>query len=276
MRPPLTRSSSWAGSWADPISSPFSTKIHPALTSFGDEVCATVARLFAYVGTLALIAILAVHFWDQLPEIAALEDAPKPGWTVADRSLPAFALGSIDPDEKPVAYATFQHATGGRKDIFRWTAGGERPVAELEIYRPGGEVYSALPAPADLALRMPAGGDLEAAGVIDSKFGMVGLLRRSNGRDGAGGCLGFFKEVADPFLRISGWTCRGDNLPARRASIACMLDRLTLLGGGNEPKMIELFSRAGSGHRSCGNFAGSAAADDWITEADNPHLRGAL
>ena len=115
------------------------------------------APLLVVAVVFPLIAILAVHFWDQLPEIAALEDATKPGWTVADRSLPAFALSSIDPGEKPVAYATLQHAAGGRKDIFRWTAGGRRPVAELEIYRPGGEAYSALPPPADLALRMPAG-----------------------------------------------------------------------------------------------------------------------
>ena len=45
---------------------PLSDRIHPALTSFADEVCATLARLFAYVGALALFGILAVHAWDQL------------------------------------------------------------------------------------------------------------------------------------------------------------------------------------------------------------------
>ena len=45
----------------------------------------------------------------------------------------------------------------------------------------------------------------------------------------AGGCLGFFKSIDDPALRISGWSCRGNSLPAERNAVACMLDRLTLL-----------------------------------------------
>src|SRR6266436_3257376 len=42
---------------ADPANSHYTTRIHPALTSFSDEVCATLARLFAYVMTLALLAL---------------------------------------------------------------------------------------------------------------------------------------------------------------------------------------------------------------------------
>jgi hypothetical protein len=72
--------------WADPASSPKATRIHPALTSFADEVCATVARLFAYMGTLALIATLGVHFWGELPQLAA--DELQPGWSLAGRSSP--------------------------------------------------------------------------------------------------------------------------------------------------------------------------------------------
>ena len=44
----------------------YSGQIHPALTSFADEVCATLARLFAYMGALALLGILGIHGWDQL------------------------------------------------------------------------------------------------------------------------------------------------------------------------------------------------------------------
>ena len=53
------------------------------------------ARLIAYVGTLALLAILGVHLWDQLPEIADAEPAAKPGWSVASRSHPAFAVSQV-------------------------------------------------------------------------------------------------------------------------------------------------------------------------------------
>ena len=35
----------------------------PALTSFADERCGTLARLLAYVGALALLAIVGIHLW---------------------------------------------------------------------------------------------------------------------------------------------------------------------------------------------------------------------
>ena len=270
--------------WTDPANSlaPFSTEVHPALTSFADEVCATIARLFAYVGTLALIAILAVHFWDQLPELAGDELTQKPSWSVADRGYPAFALGAPDQNDKSVTYAVLRHPAGGRKDIFSWPGAGDRPIAELEIYRLGDEAASAARPSDDLALRMPRGGELEAGGVIDSKFGTVALLRRAvaeagpNGKRGGAACLGFFKGIDDPHLRISGWSCQGDSLPAQRNAVACVLDRLTLLTAGSEPKLAELFARAELNRRNCGAAGGSASSGDWVTEADNPRLRGAL
>ena len=70
--------------------------IHPALTSFADECCGMLARLTAYVGTLALLAIVGVHLWDQLPDIADVEPPPKAGWNAASRLQPAFAVSQIE------------------------------------------------------------------------------------------------------------------------------------------------------------------------------------
>ena len=279
--------------WTDPANSlghsPFSTAIHPALTSFADEVCATIARMFAYVGTLALIAILALHFWEQLPQLAGDEGALGPSWSVAEHSYPSFALGVPDHNDKSIAYTILRHPGGGRKDIFSWPGAGDRAIAELEIYRLGDEAASAPLPSEDLNLRMPPGGALEAAGVIDSKFGTVALLRRAIAGAGAkdkdkdkhrvADCLGFFKGTDDPALRISGWSCRSDSLPAQRSIVACMLDRLKLLTAGNESKLAEFFARAELNRRNCSTVGGSTASTasgDWITEADNPRLRGAL
>jgi hypothetical protein len=74
----------------------------------------------------------------------------------------------------------------------------------------------------------------------------------------------------------TGWSCRSDSLPAQRSIVACMLDRLTLLTAGNEPKLAEFFARAELNRRNCSTAGGSTASGDWITEADNPRLRGAL
>ena len=261
---------------ADPASSSLSTKIHPALTSFADEACATVARLFAYVGTLAFLAILVVHFWRQLPQIADHKVAPKPGWTVAGRAQPAFALSALDRDENSDTYTILRHPDGGRKEILRWLGAGDRPLAELEIYRPNHGAFAGQQPAADLVARMPSGGTgLEPAGVIDSKFGTISLFRRENTNDSAGACLGFLKTQHDPALIISGWSCEDDGLPARRQAIACMLDRLMLLNAGNESKLADFFAHAEPKRRSC-RAADSTATGDWITDTNDPHLRGAL
>jgi hypothetical protein len=100
-------------------------------------------------------------------------------------------------------------------------------------------------------------------------------------RGGAPACLGFLKRLDQPDVRISGWSCQGDTLPARRAAVGCILNRLTLLTAGNDPKLAELFARAELRRGSCApantspaNTAATAA--NWVTENENPQLRGAF
>ena len=250
--------------------------IHPALASFADECSATLARLMAYVGTLALFVMIGVHSWDRLELDTAAEPAEQPGFTLAQRSRPAFAVSSLDHPEKSESYEIFRHPAGGRKDIFHWGPLGEKPVAELEIYRPGGEFDGSEPVTRDLALRMAEGASevLEAAGVIESKFGMIALFQRAGRIDPAKSCLGFSGSFGNSILQISGWSCQGTTLPARRAAIDCMLDRLTSLAAGNEPRLAELFAHAELKRGGCGGPLSISA--DWVTGAENPQLRGPL
>jgi hypothetical protein len=255
----------------------YPAKIYPALKSFADECCGTLARLFIYVGALALLGIVAIHLWDLVPAADA-EPPVKSGWSVATRSFPAFAVSQFDLSGKTEAYEILRHPEGGRKDIFRWAAQGEKPVAELEIYRFGDESARSGPDVADIAERMdPAGvGELEAAGVIDSKFGPVTLLRLAGKADNAPSCLGFLKRFDEPGLRISGWSCQGDTLPARRAAVGCILNRLMLLTAGNEPKLAELFARAELKRVGCTPAPTLAPRVDWVTDAQNPRLRSGI
>jgi hypothetical protein len=264
---------------ATPDNPQYHARIHPALTSFADECAATLARLIAYVGALALLGMAGMHLWDELPATATVEPAAKPGWSVAARSRPAFAISSLELPEKSETYVIFRHPEGGRKDVFHWGPQDEKPVAELEIYRPGGEFDpSQAVLEAEIAARMGAGGgrELEPAGMVDSKFGAVTLLRRTNDPGGAKSCLGFVKRLGDATLQISGWSCQGAGLPARRATIGCMLNRLTMLSAGNEPKLAELFARAELKRGGCTTAAAPAVSADWLTGAENPRLRGRL
>jgi hypothetical protein len=263
--------------WANPADPSYPAKIHPALTRFAGECRSTLARLIAYVGTLALPAILGIYLWGQIPAGLADEPAARPGWGAASLSYPSFAVSQFDLAEKTATYEVLRHPEGGRKDILRWAAQGDKQVAELEIYRPGGEFDPSRPAATGFATRMglKGVGELESAGIIESKFGTVTLLRHAGEAD-ARSCVGFIKRLDEPPLQISGWSCQGETLPARRATISCILDRLVQLTGGNDPKLAELFAHAELKRGGCANAAASAASSDWVTGAENPLLRGGI
>ena len=220
-----------------------------------------------------------MSLWDELPLKGLSDPAAKSAWSVASRSYPAFAVSQFDLSGKTETYEILRHPDGGRKDVLRWAAQGEKPIAELEIYRPGGELSQSGPPIAEIAGRMDPDGmrELQAAGVIDSKFGAVTLLGLADRGGDARPCLGFMKGFDRPNLRISGWSCQGDTLPARRAAIGCMLDRLILLTAGNDPKLAELFAHAELKRGNCvPPSAAPATSADWVTGAQNPRLRGSL
>ena len=262
---------------ADPASFHYTMRIRPLLTSFVDEVCGTLARLCAYLMTLVLMAILGIALFDALPDATAT-DPVKGGWSLAERSARAFAVSQVNFHDKTEVYEIFRHPEGGRKDVFQWSGADRTPVAGLEIYRPGDELHQAGAAAAEIAAKMDpdSARRLEAAGIIDSKFGTVALLRPTGSTDAAGSCLGFIKQMEDPAMWISGWSCQGDNLPARCAAVGCMLNRLVLLTAGNDAKLAELFARAELRRSACAASSTPAQSADWLTGADNPRLRGAL
>ena len=114
--------------WADPDHFCRTNQAHPALTCFADEACAAVARLFAYVGTLALIFILAFHGWDVLQPTLADASHPRAGSIMDGRSQSAFPDRRLDPLDKSEAYLD-RHLWGDRKDSLR-RIGGDDPTTQ--------------------------------------------------------------------------------------------------------------------------------------------------
>ncbi|MDU6491047.1 MAG: hypothetical protein E6531_15490, partial [Bradyrhizobium sp.] len=152
------------------------------------------------------------------------------------------------------------------------------PAAELEVYRFGPERDARRDPRADLAIRMGQGGaaDLETAGVIDSRFGPVSLMRPAGASEGPRACLGFLKTIAEPALRISGWSCQGVTMPTRRAMVGCMLNRLTLLAPEQDRALGQLFAGPEPRRGGCDAPATAGSAGDWVMSTANPRLRGAL
>lgn len=258
---------------------PNTSGIHPALRSFADECSAVAVRILAYLCGLAVLAVIAVDLLSAVP-VAANTGLPalptQQGWVPASRPHPAFAISKLDLSDRTDTYEILRHPEGGRKDILRWAStAGETPTAEVEVYRPGGELDAFTAPGADIAARMgqPAG-NAEPAGFVETKFGRVALIRLSGAAlPGKQACLGFVKTYTSPSVRISGWACQADTLAAQRSFIGCTLNRLILLSAGNDPKMAELFARAELKRDTCNT---AAAPTNWIASTDTSLLRGAL
>jgi len=129
----------------------------PAPTHLDDEVCATIARLFAYLGTLALIAILAVHGCDRLQIMLSEGSA-------ANHAHQAF---QPDPSKKSESYTIVRPPLGGRKDILRWAGSNGKPLA-----KPKFDPMRA--ASTDFATRTNETGPLAAAGAELKRGGYAG------------------------------------------------------------------------------------------------------
>ncbi|HEX7789388.1 MAG TPA: hypothetical protein VF467_02545 [Afipia sp.] len=252
--------------------------IHPALRSFADECSAVAVRILAYLCGLAVLAVIAVDLVSAVPVSANAGLPASPSWTPASRPHPAFAISKLDLSDRTDAYEILRHPEGGRRDILRWAAtAGEAPTAEVEIYRPGGELDAFAAADADIATRMAGSAttETEPAGFIDTKFGRVALIRFSGAAPpGKQACLGFAKTFPVPSVRISGWACQADSVAAQRAFVGCTLNRLILLSAGNDPKIAELFARAELKRDTCNTT--TSTSTNWIASGDAPQLRGGL
>ena len=257
-------------------------KLIATLTSLADEFRATTMRIMAYLCGVAILAMIATDIASRLnddidlsPRLALRQSA----WHPVERPIPAFAAASPDLGDKTATYEILRHAEGGRKDVLKWSnAGVAMPWAEIEIYRPGAESPGFMPAALEIGARTALWNvrDVQTDGVIDSKFGPVALVAFSTQAAGKSfSCTGFVRGFDDPTLQISGWSCGSAAQASGRQAVACLLNRLTLLAAGSDPKLAELFAQSELKRQAgCGNAA--AASESWLNTVDEPELRGAV
>ena len=226
------------------------------------DIRATVVRILAYMGALAILAIAAASLFRNPPGAASVSAPPQPEWVNVERPHPAFDMQMPELAAAGFDYAILRRsADGARKDVLTWgEPAGASPYVLVEIYRPGAASEAFMDAPSEIAARIvgfTVTEDVRAAGEIDSKFGPVSLVDFAiampgthNGRQRR--CLGFARPFAEPSLQIAGWYCSADERPVDRATLGCALDRLTILSAGSDPKVGALFARAELKRTFCG------------------------
>lgn len=229
--------------------------MHPALHSWREELPATLVRLMAYVGGLALLSILAAQIFKHPAPLRPGASAQQSPWIEIERPFPAFSLSIPEAADVPFQYAVRRHRVGGgRQDVLML---GEpdsvAPFLQVEIYRPGSEI-ARWSGPAETIEAGAAGlspAHLRREAALDSKFGPLEIVTFETGKDPVRQCLGFVRDYDDPMLQVSGWFCQGDEI-IPRSTLACALDRLALMSAGSEPKIGALFARIELNRSFCG------------------------
>jgi hypothetical protein len=229
--------------------------MHPALHSWREELPNTFVRLLAYLGGAAALSMAAAQVF-KTPTIAPTP-APRPAWIEIERPFPAFALSIPEAANAPSSYAIRRHAEGsGRKDILTLgDADGVSPYLLVQIYRPGSEIARFAEPEATIAADAVALGPVALHREMEpltSKFGPLDIVTFETSKGTPRHCLAFVRSYSDPRLQISGWFCQGGPEFIERSTLACALDRLTLLAAGSEPKVGALFAQAELNRSYCG------------------------
>ncbi len=231
--------------------------MHPALYSWREELPSIVSRVFAYLSGTALLSMAAAQFFQSSPAIDAISPMHRSAWITIERPFPAFALEIPEAASVPASYTIQRNVgSGGRKDMLTLgEANSAAPLLVVEIYRAGREMPDFTAPQDDLASHAAEAGpisELRMQAPLPSKFGLLSIAAFEVTNLPVRHCLGFLHHFDDPPLQLSGRFCQGGADFIERSTLACALDRLTLLSAGSEPKIGALFARAELNRRFCG------------------------
>jgi len=231
--------------------------VHPALHSWRDELPAAFVRGLAVLCGLTVLSVFCAWVFQSPKTIKVITPTHQSEWSEIERPFPAFALSIPEAADVPSRYVIRRHAEGGgRKDIL--TLGEPNsvsPYLQVEIYRPGSEISRFAGPKATIAGAADPLGPValrRAEEPLASKFGPLAIVAFETSKGEARHCLGFARDYDDPRLQLFGWFCRGGADFIERSTLACALERLTLLSAGSEPKVDALFAQAEVNRSFCG------------------------
>lgn len=207
----------------------------------------------------ALVVLSLFSAWlFQTPALQTVtQPAPRAEWIEVERPFPAFSLSIPEAADVPASYAIRRHASnGGRIDILNLGAvDGVAPALHVEVYRPGTEIFQVRDIKSEIGVRASELHPVEVtvgADPVETKFGPMTVATFLTSKDTPRRCLGFLKMFDDPRLQIFGWFCQAGDEFIGRSTLACALDRFSLLAAGSEPKVGALFAQAELHRSFCG------------------------
>lgn len=230
-----------------------------------------------------------------LPALA-LRDAPtapvpaivlapvEPSWVAVKRPMALFNLEAPDVEGTELAYRVMTRGKNARRDTMSWelragkSAPLARPVIHLIAERFEGELPTFRPLFPDLAARAAEQGHsierMKAPGEIASKFGAVEIADAVLATEqGPLSCL-LYRRIEGFGFTLSGWYCGTAQRPADRVSLACFIDRLDIVGGGQDRELKRHFAAAERARKTCTNARQPGRKVTWLDhEAPIPPLK---
>lgn len=258
--------------------------MQPAAYLVPSDIRATFVRIVAYIGGLAILAVVAASFFQEPRGVGAIHPVPLPIWTTVEHPFPAFELLMPELNGSAFNYAILRRRNdGARKDVLTWgDAADARPYAMVEVFRSGLPGERFLDAPSEIAARIvdyTVTDDVKPADEIDSKFGPVPLVDFAIAPQGdVRRCLGFARAFDTPAMQIAGWYCSAGQEVVDRAALGCMLDRLTMING--DTQLGTFFAQAEIKRRFCGQrspiLAATPEREEHIAPRQISKLKSAL
>lgn len=250
-------------------------------------------------GAAAILAALLAIGSDQdgpAPRLAALQPAiapetirqEPPAWRAVTRPFPMFALQAPEFAALSADYAVFQRG-GDRRDELLWRMDGESaPVIGLQAQMIAVSQNAAAEAGTVDTLFTTAARSLAPYGLsiqrlgpvalVDTKFGPVEAADARLVDDGGvlRACL-VFRRQGEDLPQIAGWYCAAADRVADRIGLQCWVDRLDLLGAGENLALKKAFAQAERRRKTCpiGRAAGRKAT--WLdADSGKPPLKTTL
>jgi len=231
--------------------------VHPALRSWRDDLPAAFVQGLAVLCGLAVLSVFCAWIFQPQKAIGVAAPAQQTEWNEIARPFPAFALSIPEAADAPSHYVIRRNVEGGgRKDILMLgEPDGTAPYLQVEIYRPGSEIRRFGEPNVTIAANAAALGPValhHAEEPLASKFGPLAIVAFETSKGTPRHCLAFVRDYDYPRLQLFGWFCQGGADFIERSTLACALDRLTLLSAGSEPKVGALFAQAELNRSFCG------------------------
>lgn len=256
-----------------------------------DEDPAAAAPLPVEVAPIAAAAMLADLRPAALParSVPAVSDllpakAVEAGWQAVKRPFLVYNLEAPEVESGDLVHRVAMRGRDARQDVMNWTApaarkaASARPAVHLVIERFEKAVPMFRPLYSDLAARAAEQGvsieRMNAPGEFPTKFGGVEIADAVlQTEQGPLGCL-MFRRVDTIGLVVAGWYCGTAQRPADRVSLTCFIDRLDLVGAGQDAALKKHFASAERNRRSCAGARQSGRRLTWLDhEAPLPALK---